>query len=293
MPIFWTGLLILLYTMQSFFCRRFSDHYKGDANASSSVFSTLFGFAVGLSTLLVSGFEFSPSRLTWILGLLNGAMLFFYNCSMVKATQKGPYSFLAICMLFGGLLGPLALSVFVLHQPLKGAALAGFLLMLVSFVVLNAKRTSFKGTPLSYYVWCAVTFFSNGIFSSVMAVHSNRVGPSERSEMVVISYLFSAILAMAILAVSRKKRIWTDFASIGKKAWLSGIICWASASGACNLVLYVLSIVTNVAVFYAVENGGVLILSLVLSMVVLRERVSWLQAVGMVLSVVSIVLLSL
>ena len=286
------AVLVCIYTMQSLFCKIFTNQYGGDTEAGGSVFAVLYGGFVGLATLVISLFDFSPSPLTWGYGLLTALMLFIYNVSMVNSSRLGSYAFLTLCMLSGGIVLPCIASVWILDKPLTGLAVFGILVMLASFVVLNIQNIKLKGSPLSYYIWCALLFISNGLFGTTTTLQANQVGSVDRSEMVVITYIGSFIVALAQLLVARKDKVPGDFARIGKKAWLAGLCSFTCATIAINLALYVLTLM-NPAIYAAVENGAILVLSAVCSAVIFKEKFTRMQLVGMGLAVTSIVLLSI
>jgi len=110
--------------------------------------------------------------------------------------------------------------------------------------------------------------------------------------MVVITYIGSFIIATIQLLLSRRKKIIGDFVSIGKKAWLAGLVSFVCATIAINLALVVLTLM-NPAIYAAVENGAILVLSAICSAVVFKEKFTKMQLFGMALAVFSIVLLSL
>lgn len=100
------GLIILciaLYTGQTFLNRLFSGAYPGKTDTASLVFSSIYGFLVCGITFFLNKCVFSPSKLTVILGLFNGFILFLYNLGMIQAARKGPYTIQSIVMLFGSI----------------------------------------------------------------------------------------------------------------------------------------------------------------------------------------------
>ena len=70
------------------------------------------------------------------------------------------------------------------------------------------------------------------------------------------------------------------------------IICLISAASAINLLTYILPFV-DTAMFYTVENGGVLVLSAVYSVLFFKEKLRPVKAAGIILAVVSITILSI
>ena len=65
-----------------------------------------------------------------------------------------------------------------------------------------------------------------------------------------------------------------------------------SASVAVNILMWILSKV-NVAVVYAITNGGVLLVSVLISLLFLGEKCTLTKALGILLSTAAIVMLSI
>ena len=90
------ALVIVLYTFQSFLCKKFSDNYPGKPDNASPVFTVISGLTVVAVAFAVSGFRFSASALTVWLGIANALVLAGYNYAIIKSSQIGPYSILLV-----------------------------------------------------------------------------------------------------------------------------------------------------------------------------------------------------
>ena len=99
-------LVILLSSAQVLACRLFSNHYPGDASASSSVFSIVSGATVVITALAVNGFTFDAQPLTLLCGVLNAAVIVGYNVCVIAASRTGPYSIQMTFTLAGNILIP-------------------------------------------------------------------------------------------------------------------------------------------------------------------------------------------
>lgn len=284
------AIQIVLYTLQSFFCKLFSVNCR-ETRAVTPVFNVIFGGVIGFVTLAVSGFRFSPSPATWAFGIVNAAVLFLYNAMLIGATSRGSYAFASIANLFGGILVPMCVSLLLWHDTLSPMKIAGIALMLISFVVINLGGISMKGAGGVYYLFCALLFLANGTFGTIMDSQQRVMNGTERTEIIVISYLCLAIFSLAGIAVQQKKDFSKSFA-IGGKALLFGLGSGAVAVLAVNLLLVLLARVP-VSIYYTVENGGVLAASVLCSAVFLREKLKKNQVIGILLSIVSITMLSI
>lgn len=290
MDILLTGILVLLYTLQSCFCKLYTMTTKHE-EASTPVFNAIFGSVIGVVTLFLYGFSFHPSPVTWCLGIANALLLFLYNTSLIGAARSGSYAFLNIVSLFGCILVPMLSSMLLFEDRLTGWQLAAVALMLLSFVVMNGRGLTLSGTRGKYMVFCILLFFSNGFFAAILDVQQRLSAGAERGEMVMISYLGTMLLSVLYVAVTQKRKFVTSF-SVGGKAFLFALSSGAVAVAAVNLLLYLLNQI-SATVLYSINNGGVLLLSVLFAAGFLREKLSGMQILGILGAIVSIVILSL
>ena len=283
-------ILVLLYTFQSFFCKLYTTACKVEKTATP-VFNALFGGVIGLVTLGIYGFRFQPSAVTWIFGLVNAVLLFVYNSALIGASKRGSYAFLNICMLFGGILVPMFVSLIQWGDTFSLMQILAILLMLAAFVVINCKGISFQGSQGMYYLFCVLLFLSNGAFGAVMDGQQRMLAGKERGEMIVISYVGTAVLSLLYIAVLEKKEFVPSF-KVGTKALLFGLGSGAVAVAAVNLMMYLLTKIPS-TILYTIDNGGVMVASALFAAIFLKEKIEKQQALGYVLALVSIVMLSL
>lgn len=286
-------LMVLFFSFQSLFARLYSAHYAGeDAAQSKPVFSICYGVFIAAASLSVNGFSFSPSWQTWLLGLLNAGILLLYNTSMLEAGDRGSYSFLMVSSMFGGILVPMAAGLLFLEESLNPLQVFAVVLMLVSLVVMNLQGISLKGSSKAYYLWCGLLFLSNGLYGTVMNLQTNLLQGTQRTEMLAILFLASALAAvLAELLRGRGRRLAKGF-RMGKKAAFFLFVCCASATAAANLLLYVLPQMES-SILYTIDNGGVLVLSILYSLILFHEKPRRGQVLGMAMAVISIILIYL
>ena len=70
------------------------------------------------------------------------------------------------------------------------------------------------------------------------------------------------------------------------------VITCLSATAAANLLLYVLTQMSS-SVLFTIDSGAVLVLSILYSLVLFKEKPTWEVVVGMVIAVASIVLINI
>jgi len=291
-----TALLVtvmtVLFSFQSLFCKLFSEKYdSGSAAMTSTVFSIAYGAFAGIATLIIAGFHFAPSPVTLACGVVNAVTLLIYNTAMIQASRSGSYSFQMICMLFGAIVLPLMHSVLFLGGSLGAVQLTAIAMMLVSFVLMNLKGLTLKGSSGRFLFWCAALFISNGMYSIMLNLQQLSMQGAQRNEMIILSYLGMSIL-YAATQIARDKKALLDGFKMKKEPLLYLLLCCVCATVAVHLVLYVLTLV-DATVLYTIDNGGVLVLSVLYSRILFKEKLSPAQITGILLAAVSIVMLSL
>ena len=284
--------MTLLFSLQSLFCKLFSQKHAASAPAmTSTVFSITYGAFVGLATLILSGFSFHPSPQTLLFGLLNAAVLLVYNTAMVEASRSGSYSFQMICVLFGGIVLPLLHQVLFLGSSLTGIQVAAIVMMLAAFILLNRKGLTLKGSTGKFLLWCAALFFMNGTYGILMNLQQRVMNGAERNEMIILTYLVMSLAYLAWQGIRNRGTLAAGF-RMKKGAMVDLVLCCVSATVAAHLMLYLLTVV-EAPVLYTIDNGGVLVLSVLYSFILFHEKADAAQITGIALSAVSIVMLSL
>lgn len=286
------AVMTLLFSFQSLFCKLFSQkHAAKGLPMTSTVFSITYGAFAGVATLVLAGFRFAPSPQTLLFGLLNAVVLLVYNTAMIEASRGGSFSFQMICVLFGGIVLPLFHQVLFLGSSLNGIQIAAIVMMLAAFVLMNLKGLTLKGSTVKFLLWCAALFFANGLYGILMNWQQQAMNGAERNEMVILTYLVMSLL-YAVWQGIRNRRTLAESFRMGKEPLSYLLLCCASATVAAHLMLYLLSLV-DAPVLYTIDNGGVLVLSVLYSCILFKEKLSAVQTAGIVLSAASILMLSL
>jgi len=284
---------ILCYTFQGLFGKLYASSYTGEESDATPVFSCIYGVIVGVSVLAVAlGFRFDASLATWGLGIANGLMLFLYNLGVIKASRTGPFSLQSIFRLFGGVVVPMLFSMLFWGDSLTVMQIIGIVVMLASFVVINLDGNALKGVQKGYVGWVALLFAVNGLYGTLMACQQRVMAGTQSNEMIVITFLSSSLISLISLLVSRRKDTLSAFRMAGK-AWGNAIGAGVVAALAVVQMMALINRMDSLAVFYTVENGMVLVLTVVLSAIMFKEKMNRNVIVGIAMSVISLALLSL
>ena len=299
-------IMVLCYALQALTSKLYAANCEGKSDDASLRFAVIFGTFIGAATLVegwlgAGAVTFAPSRGTVIYALCNAVFLVVYHLSQIGATARGSYAIANICMLFGGILIPMAVSMLKLGQRLNVTQTAAVVLMCIAFLLINCRTGSEKDkkaeknkATVGFWAYCIMLALSNGAFGSALALQADYA-PAEQTEMLTVSYFASAVLAAAVIALRRAAH--RDSAG-GKKTFrmtrravFFAVGCCIVATVAVNILSYLLSVM-NVTVVNTVDNGGVLLLSSLFGALIFGEKPGRIRLLGLAAAFVSIVLLS-
>ncbi|MBQ8893627.1 MAG: hypothetical protein IJ043_04380 [Clostridia bacterium] len=284
-------IIILMYSFQTLFQTYFTKAYPGRGELVTPIFCVLESVAIVLITLCFIGFGFQASWPTIVIGVVNGALLFGYNHTLMKASTKGSYAFMNVMMISGDILVPMAyVSLFLKVLPTWYQFIA-IGTMLLSFLLMNLEDIKLKGTPAVYYILCALLFLFNGLYGTMLKVQE-QVKVEENKEMIIITFGLMGILAAVQLFAKEKKAALAGF-QMNKKSVFWLVLCLLSAALAINGMVMVVARVENTAVLYALLNGGVLVVSAIYSILLFKEKPTPLKIAGILLAAGSMVVLGL
>ena len=141
------------------------------------------------------------------------------------------------------------------------------------------------------FLWIALLFISNGIYGVLMDAQQRVMQQTQRNEMIIITFFSSAVISLIYLLATQKKQSLHVFA-MKKKVWLFILLCSIAAATGVYTMMLILGNVTS-SIFFTIENGAVLALTILLGYFILHEKLTRRMVVGILLSIVSLVLLAL
>ena len=307
--------VIMLYSFQGIFMKMYSMNYTPNKEDSSTVYSVMNGLFVALFTLIFRfafrGFGFALTPTIAILVVVNVAAVFFFNKALVEASARGPYSEVSIFMLSGGIIIPLAVSLFY-GEELSPIRYVGIAVMFIAFVLLCFERGEKTERKPGFYAYCLALAVANGIYGTILNLEKEYEGGANNDELIILSYFLAAIVSIALLAVksiraskpAEPKDSDTDSETpslrtsllapykINLKAALFAFGACACTTIGINLLALCLKYV-NVGVLYTMENGGVMVAAALLSLALFKEKIKLQKWIGIAVAAASTVLLTI
>lgn len=293
--IFLIFVMVVLFSLQSLFSRMQATAYPGDSTLSSIVFTFWFGIFIALFTCFLKQFSFSLSLETIWLGILNAAIVMGYYICLIGASDRGAYSTTTIFMIFGGILIPLLVSVLFMEEKIRGVQWAAIFAMLISFYILNkepqqseTKQTQKRG----FFIFCVFLFLFNGIYGVIMDVQQKITGNQENAEMVIVTYIALAIFSFVFLFLRSRCTVRGTVQVLrqSRRSFLFVVLAAMAGTAAQNLLLYLLGHVPA-GILYTFDNGGVMLISMLFSMLFFKERPNKLCIFAIFLAFLALIIL--
>lgn len=275
------ALIIVLYTFQNFFCKKFSLGYPGED--STPVLTIVGGIIVVATTFVISGCVFSAHVLTVILGIINAVALYFYNDFLLKASVSGPYSVLIVFAVFGGISIPALAKWIGFGDVMTGPAMVFLVIIMVSVYLMSVKPSNEndaaenKVTP-KFLLYCTGLFICNGSYAAILALQQELTGEAEKEELIMVTFAVAAIFSL--ISLMAKKASLKSVFTMSKGSFANLVIYALSASFAINSLVIILLLEVNTGVLLAVQNAGVMLVSVVFSLIFFKEKLTRMNAIG-------------
>lgn len=279
------------------------------ALVSSSVTKTLFsrkssgGFVdyfffnalvFGSATVLFfafAGFRFNPSLYTVLLSAAFGIITLLQSLVHLSALSVGPMGYTGLIMSLSCVIP--ALSGPILWPDKENFDLVnhsiGLVLVIVCCVlsVNKSKNENEKKASLKWFLLCVVASVLTGIIGILQKVHQESPHNGEISEFLICSFLISTVFSFIAFFVCKSKAKTKQIeAQPAKKFGVVTIAVLVAVTGlgvALNnqINLYLSGAVPSI-IFFPVVNIGGLVLMLVASFIVFKEKMSLRQWIGVV-----------
>ena len=253
---------------------------------SFSLGSVFFALTVFLCPVLF-GFDFAAPTLGYSLGFAvcySAAVVFG-----ILAIQEGPLSVTALISSMS-LIIPTFYGLFALGEPRSVWLYMGICCLCASLVLINIERKGEKKKlTLRWGIYTLLAFVGNGACSTVQKVQIVNQGGAYKNEFMVMALAMSLVVILIFALVREGKAVASNL----RKGFFYFALC-GLANGAANfLVIFLSGGRVASSVLFPVVSAGSTVLTVVISLVWFRERLSRVQWVAVAMGVVSIVLLNL
>lgn len=297
--------LIVLYTLQSLLTKLYTDKYPGDPNMASSILTVVSGLTVVVITFFCFSFcRFTLNPWSVLIGVLNAVALFGYNHFIVKASVGGPYSILMMFNLSGGIIIPIVASLIMgwdtsWDTTFQKVLNAVCIVAIISSVYMVSRKKEGdtekkQGITLPFILSCFGLAICNGTYGLFLTLQQQTAaagGEGNRDEMVIVTYLSAAVIALVTGLIKTKGRILPHFRQ-NKMSLIYLIGTSIVFALAINLIVIIIPHF-DTTILYTIDNASVLIMSVLISAIFFKEKLSPLNIVGIAIMCAALVSMNL
>ncbi len=250
----------------------------------------MIGFVVWIGVLLAAnGFALSLTPMTVFWGILYGTVQVLFMFYKAQAMKNGPVS---ITTLIGNcsLILSTTVGVVVWKESVSIMQLLGILLLLAAFILCTYKKPDKTGqTSKKWLVYCLLFFsFAAGVGIIFKAFSKVSAGTGAGDMMIVAAATMLVFSGIKIWISRLTPKDQQKPPKETKSIWGLAVICGLLSCGYNRLNISLAGLFDSV-IFYPCFNGGVILLSTVLSVIFLRERLTIRQVIGLALGIGAVV----
>lgn len=302
----WLGVIgmIILYTLQSLFTKLYTDSYPGDPDMGSSVLTVVSGVTVVILTFFCFSFcRFTVNGISILIGVLNAFSLFGYNFFIVRASGSGPYSVVMMFNISGGIIIPIIASLIMGWDSSWGTPFQIILnsvciVTIIAAVWLVSKKSEdtedSQKVTVPFLISCAELAVCNGTYGLFLTLQQQTEaagGEGNRDEMIIVTFLVAALLAFVTGLVRTKGRFLPHFRQ-SRRSLVYLILTSIVFTLGINVIVIIIPHF-DTTILYTLDNSSVLIMSVLISAVFFKEKLSPKNVVGIALMCAALVSMNL
>lgn len=277
---------IVLTVIKSSFYNSYAKSEKPDRHGIFMFNAFCYGAAVVAALLL--GPDGKVSISTVICALFYAVNVCSLQGLSVFAMKIGPMSASALIALYGMIIPTIAGPIFW-NEPFGVMQFVGISLILLSMWLLSAGEKSDKAVNKKWLLVITVVFFLSGFAGVIEKIHQSTDGRNEKAMFLLIAYLTMFVISLCgkfVFSKGAKKQ------SSAKKTVLTSVVS-GLIIGVYAFINLTLAGKLDSTLLYPVTNGGALILTVIVSIFVFKEKSTIKQVAGILIGLISVIMLSL
>lgn len=263
-----------------------SNHYsKKTVKNDADIYKFNMYLYIGSFVLMLFFKGYSASLFTvltaFVFALTTAASQHF----VMKAFEAGPMSF-TVFIQGCNLIIPIIYGVAVLNEQLTLLRVVSVAVLIFSMsLVLNLKL---EAVNKKWLIFSVLSMLFTGGIGILQTVHQNSAYKNEFTAFLRLTFLFAVVIncIMWRLCEKKDKSCYASISTTTAAACLMGIFI-----GAVNIINLYLSGVVDKIVLFPFLNGGLIFASIMVSVIVFREKISVKQWIGLLIGIISMCLL--
>lgn len=243
----------------------------------------------------ISGFKINISIYSLVLGIAFGTAQAFYFITNSFAIKTGPFGLTSV--ITNGATAITAFSGWLFFsESLTIFKILGIIFMLFCLMLASDKSEGQKKASFIWLIMCIISMVSSASIGLMQKIHQNSEYKNELMGFLVVAFvvktLVSLVFYLSKVRVDKKKNIYVK--SEMKINGLTYMLSFMITCGVClafnNCFNLYLSRVVDAAVLFPIVNGVPLMISLIVSVFVFKEKLIFKQVISFMCGLLAIVM---
>ena len=251
---------------------------RGGASLPFNINKAAIGTLLFLVLGLINGFSLHLH--TALFGIGYGIFLCISMHTGFKALSMGPMALTSILASFS-LIIPFLFGILFWNEALTLFKILGILLLLLSILFINLKKET--GFSTKWFFYAVITMIANGICSVIQKTHQTCFPALYQTEFMFWALLCVSIILLATHTVNTNHNTPLRFSLLGIAAGIANCLA--------NYIVLYLSATENASVLFPIISISNIITVWMIGIVLFKEKLRFLQVIGLMTGVLSVVLL--
>lgn len=283
MPYLLLALDLVINGINSIARKKYSLRFNGKGvyffNAVAILFAILFFLISSKGDL-----HFPPAL--WPYAMIFGACFGICNVATLAAISSGPLALTSLFLSYSTLI-PTIYGFFLGERPDLRLFIPGLALLMVSLFLTNKPQ---KGEKISskWLVFILIACITNGGCSISQTAQQVAFNEQYGNELMILALSMVLVVYIVLALLIERKEIPALLKDGWYNAPVSGI-----ANGANNFLVMLLRPMLGATILFPLISGGGLVVTLLISLFIFKEKLSRTQMIGFFLGLASVILLSL
>jgi drug/metabolite transporter (DMT)-like permease len=206
----------------------------------------------------------------------------------ITAMRVGTMATTSICIMYGMIIPSVAGPIFW-KEPIGLLQIAGIIMMIVSLWLIKEKASAVqRKTTKKWSVLAIFAFVLSGMAGVMEKIHQSTKAAAEKLPFVFVACVFMLVFSVTARWITRKNTEKTDAGAMISLAALSGLVI-----GLYSTVNLTLSGKLDSMIYYPIANGGAMLLTVLVSVIVFKERFDKPRIIGTGIGLLGILCLSI
>ncbi len=253
----------------------------------------VFVSAVSAVSMLFIGKITHISAFTVYLGTAYGiatALQFIFN---LKAYETGSFAYTSVITSLATVIPALS-GYFIWNEKITIFQIIGMVMMFICAVCSVDFSKEERRTSAIWFCYTIIVFFCSGFLGVMQKLHQSTVYKNELDSFLFIAFVVSAVCSSASIVLPHRKNVGDNVDTL-KKEVSKGlivlmVICGIFTAGIHKINLYLSGVMESV-VFFPVINGGSLMGTMMVSLLLFKEKLSLKKWVGIIIGIIAVILI--